>query len=36
MGMFLLWAMWAQENMDIFFNIDGHRTWVRFERAGSR
>ena len=34
MGFFLLWATWANENMDICVNIDGHRTWGRLERAG--
>ena len=34
MGMFLLWATWAHEYMDIFLNISGNRTWGRVERAG--
>ena len=35
MGIFLLWATWAHEYMAIcFINIDGHRTWGRFKRAG--
>ena len=34
MGIFLLWATWAHEYMAIFVNIDGHRTRVRFKRAG--
>ena len=34
MGMFLLWATWAHEYMDIFVNINGHRTWRRSKRAG--
>ena len=25
MGIFMLWATWAHEYMDIFINIDGHR-----------
>ena len=35
MGIFLLWATWAPEYMAIFVNIDGHRTWGHFGRAGS-
>ena len=34
MGIFLLRATWAHEYMAIFVNIDGHRTWGRFKRAG--
>ena len=34
MGIVLLWATWAHAYMAIFFNIDGHRTWGRFKRAG--
>ena len=34
MGIFLLWAMLAHECMAIFVNIDGHRMWGRFKRAG--
>ena len=26
MGIFLLWATWVHEYMDIFVNIDGHHT----------
>ena len=31
MGIFLLWATWAQEYMAIFFKIDRHRTSGRFK-----
>ena len=34
MGIVLLWATWAHEYRAIFFKIDGHRTSVRFKRAG--
>ena len=34
MGIFLLWVTWAHEYMAIFVNIDGHRKWGRFKRAG--
>ena len=34
MGIVLLWATWAHEYMDMFVNIDGHRTLWRFKRAG--
>ena len=34
MGIVLLWATWAHEYMAIFVNIEGHRTWGRFKRAG--
>ena len=31
MGIFLLWATWAHEYMDILVNIDRYRTWGRFK-----
>ena len=31
MELFLLWTTWAYEYMDMFVNIDGHRTWGRFK-----
>ena len=34
MGIFLVRATWAHEYMTICFNIDGHRTWGHFKRAG--
>ena len=34
MGIFLLWATWAQEYVAIFVKIDGHCTSGRFKRAG--
>ena len=34
MGIFLLSATWAHEYMDIFVNVDGHRTWWHFIRTG--
>ena len=34
MGIFLLWATWAHEYMDVFVNIDEHHIWGHFERAG--
>ena len=34
MGIFLLWALWAHEYVAIFVNIDRHRTWGCFKRAG--
>ena len=34
MRIVLLWATWAHEYFASFVNIDGHRTWGRFKRAG--
>ena len=31
MGVFLLLATWAHEDMDVFVHIDGHRTWMRLK-----
>ena len=33
MGIFL-YATWAHEYTAIFVNIDGHRKWGHFKRAG--
>ena len=33
MGICLLWATWAHE-YTAFLNIDWHRTWGNFKRAG--
>ena len=33
MGIYLLWATWMNTWL-FFFKIDGHRTLVRFKRAG--
>ena len=33
MGIFLVLATWVHEYMDVFVNIDGHRTWGCLKRA---
>ena len=33
MGIFLLLATWAHEYIDVFLNIDGHRTWGAFNKS---
>ena len=34
MGNVLLWITLAHEYIDMFVNIDTHRTWGRLKRAG--
>ena len=34
MEIFLLWATWRMNTQLFFVNIDGHRTWGHFKRAG--
>ena len=32
MEMFLRWATWVHEYMNMFVSIDGHRTWERLKK----
>ena len=33
MGIVLLLATWTYEYIDVFVNIDGHRTWGAFNKS---